>query len=77
MLVNQKQSSTKRPIQSKETIKALDKMIAGFKPEIKTLERKLMEVLKLWQPDQVKNISSVMSIGPPGIPIHRNLSAAY
>lgn len=63
MLGNQKHSIGLLPVQSREGIKALEKMIAGFKIEIVKLEKKLLQVLQLWQPEQVKNISSVMSIG--------------
>lgn len=63
MLGNQKYSISLLPVQSRESIKALEKMITGFKMEIVKLEKKLLEVLKIWQPEQVKNISSVMSIG--------------
>ena len=63
ILSNQKHSIGLLPVQSREGIKALEKMIAGFKMEIVKLEKKLLQVFQLWQPEQVKNISSVMSIG--------------
>lgn len=60
---NQIHSLEKLPVQNKTVIKSLEKMIESFEAEIITLEKKLHELLIKWQPEQVKNISSVMSIG--------------
>ena len=39
MMSNQKHSTSLLPVQSKESIKAIEKMIAGFKMEIVKLEK--------------------------------------
>ena len=51
------------PVPSKDTIRSLEKMIAGMQKEIKQLEQKLQTLLQQWQPDQLKSVSSIKGIG--------------
>ena len=60
---NQLHSLRLLPIPSKDTIKSLEKMIASMKKEIKQLEEKLQLLLEQWQPEQLKNVSSIKGIG--------------
>jgi transposase len=60
---NQLHSLRLLPVQNKDAIKSLEKMNASFEKEIKLLEAKLEALLINWQPEQVKNISSIKSIG--------------
>lgn len=60
---NQLHSLGLLPIQSKDTIRSLEKMKSGLQKEVKNLELKLQELLQAWQPEQLKNISSVKGIG--------------
>lgn len=60
---NQLHSLALLPVQNKETIKSLEKMKLLFEKEIKILEVKLEALLIQWQPEQVKNISSIKAIG--------------
>jgi transposase len=60
---NQLHSLRLLPVQSKETIRSLEKMKAGLQKEVKNLEGELQELLQHWQPEQLKNISSVKGIG--------------
>jgi transposase len=60
---NQLHSLGLLPVQSKSAIKSLEKMKAALEKEIKLLEVKLEELLKTWQPEQVRNISSIKAIG--------------
>ena len=60
---NQLHSLALLPIQSKDTIRSLEKMKAILQKEVKVLEVKLQELLAQWQPEQLKNISSVKGIG--------------
>jgi transposase len=60
---NQLHSLRLLPVPCKDTIKSLEKMIQHFEKEIKQLEQKLQAVLEQWQPQQLKNISSIKSIG--------------
>ncbi len=60
---NQLHSLRILPVQNKEAIKSLEKMNAQFEREIDHLEEKLKALLLQWQPEQVKNISSVKAIG--------------
>ncbi len=63
LFTNQVHSLEKLPVQNKDVVKSLEKMIAQFEGETEKLEKKLQEILVQWQPQQVKNISSIMSIG--------------
>jgi transposase len=60
---NQLHSLRLLPVPSKDTIKSLEKVIASMEKEIKQLEQKLQVLLEQWQPDQLKNVSSVKGIG--------------
>lgn len=60
---NQLHSLGLLPVQSKDTIRSIEKMRANLKKEVKSLEGKLQELLQTWQPEQLKNISSVKGIG--------------
>ena len=60
---NQLHSLRLLPIPSKDTIKSLEKIIASMKKEIKQLEEKLELLLEQWQPEQLKNVSSIKGIG--------------
>lgn len=60
---NQLHSLGLLPIQSKDTIRSIEKIKATLQKEGKSLEAKLQELLQTWQPEQLKNISSVKGIG--------------
>lgn len=60
---NQLHSLRLLPVPSKDTIKSLEKVIACLKKEIKQLEQKLQSLLEQWQPQQLKNVSSIKGIG--------------
>ena len=60
---NQLHSLRLLPVPSKDTIKSLEKIIVQMEKEIKQLEQKLQLLLEQWQPDQLKNVSSVKGIG--------------
>src|SRR5205085_8804953 len=60
---NQLHSLGLLPVQCKDTIKSIEKMRSNLKKEVKSLEQKLQELLQAWQPEQLKNISSVKGIG--------------
>lgn len=60
---NQLHSLRLLPIQSKETIRSLEKVKTALQKEVKNLEAELQELLQQWQPEQLKNISSVKGIG--------------
>ena len=60
---NQLHSLGLLPIQSKDTIRSIEKIKATLQKEVKNLEQKLQELLAEWQPEQLKNISSVKGIG--------------
>lgn len=60
---NQLHSLGLLPVQSKDTIRSIEKMRTSLKKEVKGLEQKLQELLEQWQPVQLKNISSVKGIG--------------
>ena len=49
-----------------DTIKSLEKIITCMQKEIKQLEQKLQLLLEQWQPDQLKNVSSIKGIGKRG-----------
>ena len=63
LFTNQIHSLEKLPVQNKDVVKSLEKMMAQLEDEIEKLEKKLQEILEQWQPQQVKNISSIMSVG--------------
>jgi transposase len=60
---NQLHSLQLLPVQNKTAIKSIEKMKAVLEKEIKILEVKLEALLITWQPEQVKNISSIKAIG--------------
>lgn len=60
---NQLHSLRLLPVPSKDTIKSLEKIIVCLEKEIKQLEQKLQLLLEQWQPEQLKNISSIKGIG--------------
>mgnify|MGYP002384828706 CR=1 FL=1 len=60
---NQLHSLGLLPVPSKDTIKSLEKVIAFLQKEIKQLEQKLQTLLQQWQPEQLKNVSSIKGIG--------------
>ena len=60
---NQLHSLRLLPVPSKDTIKSLEKVIASMEKEIRQLEQKLQVLLERWQPEQLKNVSSVKGIG--------------
>jgi len=60
---NQLHSLSLLPVTSKDTIKSIEKVIVYLKKEIKLLEQKLQLLLEQWQPDQLKNVSSIKGIG--------------
>lgn len=60
---NQLHSLKLLPVQNKTAIRSLEKMKATFENEIKLLEAKLDELIATWQPQQMKNISSIKAVG--------------
>lgn len=60
---NQLHSLRLLPVPSKDTIKSLEKIIVSMEREIKQLEQKLQVLLEQWQPNQLKNVSSIKGIG--------------
>ena len=60
---NQLHSLGLLPVPSKDTIKSVEKVIVCMKKEIKMLEQKLQLLLEQWQPEQLKNVSSIKGIG--------------
>lgn len=60
---NQLHSLRLLPVPSKDTIKSLEKIIVCMEKEIKHLEQKLQLLLVQWQPEQLKNVSSIKGIG--------------
>ena len=60
---NQLHSLGLLPVPSRDTIKSIEKIIVCMKKEIKLLEQKLQLLLEQWQPDQLKNVSSIKGIG--------------
>ena len=60
---NQLHSLRLLPVPSKDTIKSLEKIILCMEKEIKQLEQKLQLLLEGWQPEQLKNVSSIKGIG--------------
>jgi transposase len=60
---NQLHSLRLLPVVSKDTVKSLEKMKAGLQKEMKYLEEKLHSLLQAWQPEQLKNVSSIKGLG--------------
>jgi len=60
---NQLHSLKLLPVPSKETIKSLEKMKMQLEKEMQKLELKLEVLLEQWQPEQLKNVSSIKGIG--------------
>ena len=60
---NQLHSLRLLPIPSKDTIRSLEKIKKQLEKEVDVLEKKLDTLLKEWQPQQHKSISSVKGIG--------------
>ena len=60
---NQLHSLRLLPVVSKDTIKSLEKMKGQLHKEMKSLEQKLQALLQAWQPEQLKNISSIKGLG--------------
>lgn len=60
---NQLHSLKILPVQNKTAIKSIEKIKTTLEKEIKSLEVKLEDLLITWQPQQVKNISSIKAIG--------------
>lgn len=60
---NQLHSLRLLPVPSKDTIRSLEKIIMNMEKEIKLLEQKLQLQLAQWQPEQLKNVSSIKGIG--------------
>ena len=66
---NQLHSLRLLPVPSKDTIASLEKMKKQLASEIKKLEEKLEALLQKWQPEQLKNISSIKGIGKRASPM--------
>ena len=60
---NQLHSIRLLPIPSKDTIRSLEKIKLQLEKEMTHLEDKLEVLLKQWQPDQHKSVSSIKGIG--------------
>jgi transposase len=60
---NQLHSLGLLPVVSKDAIKSLQKMKGQLQKEMKNLEEKLQSLLQLWQPEQLKNVSSIKGLG--------------
>ena len=60
---NQLHSLLLLPIVSSDTIKSLERLKRQLQKEMKALEQKLQALLEQWQPDQLKNISSIKGLG--------------
>jgi transposase len=60
---NQLHSLRLLPAQSKDAIKSLEKMKGQLQKEMKALEEKLQSLLEVWQPEQLKNVSSIKGLG--------------
>ena len=60
---NQLHSLRLLPVPSKDTIKSIEKIKKNLEKEVDVLEKKLDALLKEWQPQQHKSISSVKGIG--------------
>jgi len=60
---NQLHSLRLLPVVSKDAIKSLEKMKGQLQKEMKNLEEKLEALLQVWQPEQLKNVSSIKGLG--------------
>lgn len=60
---NQVYSLEKLPVYSKEVVKCYKKLVKELKQQQKQLEKELGQKLDQWQPELVKQVSSVMAIG--------------
>jgi transposase len=60
---NQLHSLRLLPVVSKDAIKSLEKMKGQLQKEMKNLEEKLEALLQAWQPEQLKNVSSIKGLG--------------
>lgn len=60
---NQIYSLEKLPVYSKEVVRCYKKLTKELKQQQKQLEKELEQKLLQWQPELVKRVSSVMSIG--------------
>ena len=60
---NQLHSLRLLPVVSTEAIKSLEKMKGQLQKEMKNLEDKLQVLLQEWQPEQLKNVSSIKGLG--------------
>lgn len=60
---NQLHSIKLLPVPSKDTIRSLEKVNKQLAEQIDHLELKLEALLKQWQPEQLKNVSSIKGIG--------------
>ena len=60
---NQLHSIKLLPVPSKDTIRSLEKTNKQLAEQIECLEIKLETILQQWQPEQLKNVSSIKGIG--------------
>lgn len=60
---NQLHSLRLLPVQSQDTIKSLERLKGQLQKEMKNLEEKLEALLQRWQPEQLKNVSSIKGLG--------------
>ncbi|RYY42622.1 MAG: IS110 family transposase, partial [Chitinophagaceae bacterium] len=60
---NQLHSLRLLPVISKDTIKSLEKVKRQLQKEMENLEEKLHALLQAWQPEQLKNVSSIKGLG--------------
>lgn len=60
---NQLHSLGLLPVPSKDTIKSLQKTKQHLEKEVAALEQKLAALLQVWQPAQLKSVSSIKGIG--------------
>jgi len=63
MITNQLHSLDQVPVQCKEVIKSLEKTKQLIEREVKKLELQLQDLLKVWQGEQLKNITSIPGLG--------------
>ncbi len=59
---NQLHSLHLLPVVSKDAIKSLEKIRLQLQKEMKALEQKLEDSLRVWQPEQFKNVSSIKGL---------------
>lgn len=60
---NQLHSLRLLPVVSKDAVKSLEKMKGQLQKEMKSLEEKLQGLLQAWQPEQLRNVSSIKGLG--------------